>query len=344
MGQLRRFFLRKDKTNPEISRSSVPTALNGPEVVKFGEDLFEIRSLNFMGRGIRSANQRWFLAYGQIHDPNASNWSSDDPTGALILYDHGKLVTRLDGLCRPETVAICDAGVFAVYEWGPSCEFLGPRCLLQVFTAVGERIFRHRAGAAIELPTISADGKLLAFLTLAAARGSSRPEDGESIFLIDLVSSAILWQEEVPAVWPSALAFDGAACHVLLYGQEGQVFRYTYEGEFLDKKLVADHQLKCAQTDEYGYQLLEHARTLFNADSTEHLRTETFTQITDLIRQALGKKLSPSTQASAHRLIGELLEMQGDIQSALNEYTLALDLNPKIGLKRKVQAMRSVDR
>ncbi len=167
LGLMSRLLSRSDASLPKPSDSCTEDPSDYIDTTQVDGNLLAIESLNFLGQGIRSANQRWFLAYGQIHDPRASSWSSDDPTGAVILFDKGNLVCRIDGLYRPETVAVSDAGVFVVYEWGPSSEFLGSKCSLQVFTATGERVYQFSAGAAIELPALSADGRLLAFHTLA---------------------------------------------------------------------------------------------------------------------------------------------------------------------------------
>ena len=113
---------------------------------------------------------------------SASDLASVDGERLNVGFD-GKQTCRLDGLSRPETVAVCDAGVFAVYEWSPSSEFLGPRCRLQAFTPYGKRIFEHRPGAAVELPVLSANGRYLAFHTLAPPRESLRAQEGESVFL-----------------------------------------------------------------------------------------------------------------------------------------------------------------
>ncbi|OGL41418.1 MAG: hypothetical protein A2043_05505 [Candidatus Schekmanbacteria bacterium GWA2_38_9] len=311
------------------------------EIGEMHDEWLSIDTIGFHGRWICSPNQRWLLTHGQIHDSNAGSWSSNNPTDAVLLFDHDKQVCRLDGLSRPETVAICDAGVFAVYEWGPSSEFLGPRCRLRVFTPEERCVLQHRAGAAVELPTLSADGRYLAFHTLTAPHESPRPEDGESVFLVDLHDSVILWKQSVPVVWPKRITFDEASRHVVVHGESEDIFRYTYDGEFLDAEALGRASMRRALSDEYGYQLFDLARSRLDNKLSGDCCAEAIAEIEEWIRKALEKKMSPNTKASAHRILGEIAERRGDVRAALAEYLAAMELNPKIGLKKKVKALEA---
>lgn len=298
-----------------------------------------VEQINFHGRSIRSTNNRWILLHGQVLDHGASSWSSDDPTGVAILFDRGAETCRLDSLSRPETLALSNAGVFAVNEWGPSYEFLGPRCRLRAFTSDGNCIFEHRSGAAMDLPAISADGRYLAWHTLSAPRESARPEDGASVFLVDLHGPTFLWQRPVPIVWPKRITFDEGAQHVVVHPSSNEGLRYTYTGEFLDSEMVEGIELRSALADERGYSLFNLAcarvaRTPLDMQSDEQVQ-----EIENLIRTALEKQMSPNTKARAHRLFGEIAEHRGDGNLALAQYRAAIALNPKIGLKKKVKSL-----
>ena len=330
----------------DIRKASVAASPHGrerPITVQLGsrDEWLRIDEIGFHGRWIRSANERWVLAYGQIFDPTARNWSSDDPTGTVILFDQGKQRCRLDRLCRPESVAVSDCGVFAVYEWGPSGEFLGPLCRLRVFRSDGACIFEHRAGAAIECPTLSSDGCYLAFHTLGAPRESPRPQDGESVFLVDLTGPTVLWNEPVPLAWPRRITFDEASRHVVLHGPDNKVFRFTYAGEFLDADVVARVSLQRAENDDYGYRLFDLARSHLSEIRSGKRPAEAEGEAVSMIRKALTKKMSPNTQATAHRILGEIAQERGDVSAAIEEYLAALALNPKIGLKRKLKNLEA---
>lgn len=301
-------------------------------------------AINFHGRWVGSSNGHWVLIYGQVLDFIASTLSSDDPSGVVILFGRGKETFRLDGLSRPESVAISNAGVFAVHEWGPSTEFLGPRCRLRVFTSGGDCLLEHRAGAAMELPALSGDGALLAFHTFSAPAESPRPEDGASLFLMDLRNGTMVWQRPVPIVWPKAITFDDTAQHVVVHCGTSDRLRYTYAGDFLDADVLERVKFTAASEDERGYQLFELACARIASTSLDRQSPDEKREVEGLIRMALEKEMSPNTKARAHRLLGEIAELQDDLQDALREYTAALQLNPKVGLKKKVKSLEGQTR
>lgn len=300
-----------------------------------------IDALGFFGRWVRSPNGRWLLAHGQSHDARQETWSSDDPTGMVLLFDNGKEVVRLTGLSRPETVAISDSGVFVVYEWGPSGQFLGPLCQLRAFSADGQRITRQKPGAAIDQPALSPDGRYLAFHTLGAPRESPRPEDGESLFLLDLSGPAFVWQQPVPVVWPRSIRFEDGGGVLVVEGEEDETYRYSLKGDLLSAAEAERGRMKRLLADPRGYGLLDLAHARLEEVRSGTRPTGEMPEIEGFIRSALAKDISPNSKAGAHRVLGEIAEERGDRAAALAEYRAALELNPKIGLKKKVKALES---
>jgi tetratricopeptide (TPR) repeat protein len=199
-------------------------------------------------------------------------------------------------------------------------------------------MFEHRPGAAVERPALSAEGHYLAFHTLAAPQGAGRAEDGESLFLVDLSSASVLWQQPVPVVWPSRITFDERSHQVVVHSEDNDIFRYTYEGNFLDEEVVERVELRRAAANEYGYQLFDLALSRLGENPSGQ-SNDRVAEAEELIRKALTQNMSANTKARAHRVLGEIAEARGDVAAAVVEYSAALKLNPKIGLKKKVQAL-----
>ena len=341
MGGFRDFLRRLGSASPDKPTPSTTLAKASGVTSRPQDDWLRIDELNFLGRLIRSGNQRWMVANGQIHNPKARNWSSDDETGAVLLFHDGKMACRLDGLSRPETVAISDAGIFAVYEWGPSTEFLGSKCRLRVFDANGSPLNEWRPGAAIGDIALSPDGNYLAFYTAEAPRESHHREDGSSVFLVNLQDLTTLWKRPMPNAYLKAIEFNVCARHVVMYDKADNALRYTYEGEFLDVEIVEQARVKHAIDNDRGYALLDMARSRLASIPIASLSTHDALEIEGLLKRALGKEMSEFTRAGAHRILGELAEHRGDSAAALAEYRIALNLNPKIGLKKKVHALET---
>jgi hypothetical protein len=337
----RDFWRRLGIASPDKPAPSTTPAKASGVTPRPQDDWLRIDELNFFGRWVRSGNQRWMVANGQIHNPKARTWSTDDETGAVLLFHDGRMACRLDGLSRPETVAVSDAGIFAVYEWGPSTEFLGPKCRLRVFDATGSPLHECRPGAAVGYIALSAEGRYLAFNTWGAPRESQHREDGGRIFLVDLQDSTILWRQPTPSARLKAVAFDECARHVVVHDEAANILRYTYEGEFLDAEAAEQARVQYALDDKRGYALLDVARSRLASTPLASLSATDAREIEELLRRAVEKEISEFTQAGARRTLGELAERRGDSAAALAEYRIALDLNPKIGLKKKVQALEA---
>lgn len=195
----------------------------------------------------------------------------------------------------------------------------------------------------MELPAISGDGSLLAFHTFSAPEESSRPEDGASLFLMDLRNGAVVWQRPVPMAWPKEISFDDTAQHVVVRCGATDGLRYTYAGDFLDADVLERIKLSTALEDERGYRLFDLACAKVATTPLDLQLPHQMDEVEGLVRKALGKQMSPNTNARAHRLLGEIAEHRDDVRGALAEYNAALQLNPKIGVKKKVKALEAKD-
>lgn len=209
-------------------RRTVPVELGDDGTISINTDGF-----SFLGNYVRSANSQWMVAYGWGGDPVPV--PDGEARGLALLFANGRQVARVDGLKRPAEAAVCDVGVFAINEWGRQGEFLGPDCCLMVFNAQGKRVFRAKAAASIEKPTLSADGRYLAYHTLAAPEEATNLEDEASLFVVDLANKTFLWQRDVPGLeqsgglWPDGMAFEGpdSAPMLVVRAGDGKVYRYT---------------------------------------------------------------------------------------------------------------------
>ena len=48
---------------------------------------------------------------------------------------------------------------------------------------------------------------------------------------------------------------------------------------------------------------------------------------------------STSSRAGAHRALGELADVRGDIAEAIRLYRVSLDLDPRVGVRKRLQAL-----
>lgn len=315
--------------------------LTGPEGVDDSIHI-ESESFSFSGRRLRSPNGRWVLALGSVLDWDAQELSSDDANETAFLLGDGKLACQITSLRRPREAALCDAGNFAINDHGPADDFIGAGASLSVFSTKGECLSSLRLGAAIEMPALSPDGRILAFHTLAAPSNSTNQEDGESLFVVEAISGAVRWRANLPVIWPLSIDIDGAESRVIVRGHSGESYRYTFDGEFLDSDLLEAASLEADAASESGYALFDRACELLQGPAAEASR-DARSECTSLLEKALGKEMSPNAMGLAHRLLGEIAEAEGDVDLALAAYEAAIASNPRVGVKRRLDALRKAE-
>lgn len=57
-------------------------------------------------------------------------------------------------------------------------------------------------------------------------------------------------------------------------------------------------------------------------------------------QQAIPTEISPNTKAKVYRVLGEIAESQDKPQDAIRHYEQAIELNPKVGVKRQLNILR----
>ena len=233
-------------------------------------------------------------------------------------------------------------GAFAVYELGPSTEFLGPKCRLRVWNSNGNIAFEWRPGAAIDMMFLSEDGRHLALNTDIAPQESTAPQDSNSIILVDIERSAVAWRNPVPVRNVASVSFDIATQHTLLQVEGiNESLRFSRDGDFLDAEGAERARMWAMFHDKRGYALLDLARSRIGNRSPDIIEQTEAVEIEHLVLHAVRKEMSSYQKAAAFRLLGEFAEARGDLQTAIAQYRAALGLNPKIGLKRKIQELES---
>ena len=122
----------------------------------------------------------------------------------------------------------------------------------------------------------------------------------------------------------------------LCYHETGE-FAYSFDGLLLDRDKWEQVSVEHAS----GFELYVRAKEEFllakELEDKSALKT-----ILGLLELALQRGLDryPNQQALVYRMMGEINEMLGEPVAALSLYETALSLDPKVGLKRKVAAMK----
>lgn len=151
-------------------------------------------------------------------------------------------------------------------------------------------------------------------------------EDSSALFCIDLESGKIIWRvSEVPPggsirVDPSAQTVEAGNP----YGTgETFIVRVDYGGKVL------------IRNPRSGYEMVDLGIAALKAGKEN--------EAMQLLRKSLATSISDNTKAKVLKHLGEATEKTGDKALAIRLYRNALELNPKVGVKRNLAKLEKED-
>ncbi len=160
--------------------------------------------------------------------------------------------------------------------------------------------------------------------------------NGESVFLTaggtllgcDMISGEIVWCQKTPKPGVKIVIPPDGEC--LLVGRphlscgSDYLLKMTFDGRVLER------------WPDSPYQAIDFAE--------EECRAGRLREAERWLRVAAESDIPPYFRARAYRALGELAETGGRIMEALDRYERAIALDPKVGVKKKISAMRKASR
>lgn len=235
--------------------------------------------------------------------------------GIVRLQPPGSADFSVPGFVRPNGAVVNDNGYAAVADWLRSDRLEGALVFIRPDgTSTARQVFKLNLGCL----ALSHDG-LRVFLTTAASEDSDA-----KLLCYHIKDGGLVWEKRSPKPGASITVVpeEGAIMVGTPYQDCGMPFllKIKYDGEVI------------AQSPDSGYQAIDWAeKARATADDVEAVR---------LLRIACSVEISDSQKARAYRMLGEIQEEQALYSDALESYRVAMKLNPKIGLKRKLEAWK----
>ena len=301
---------------------------NSDSVSKVGARMIRVRSLDFHGSYSESANKKFILGWQDSDHTKGIGGFRESGEGTYILAENGKL--RLKGrLQRPNGGNVADNGTFIINDWmfGE-----GKHGTFYVFDKEGVQLIKHRFKANFYNNGVSPDGKF----AVCQCAGSDTA-DGNVLAFFDIETGALLWKKIPKSGWADSYDFDCEKKYLYLgYRDEGK-FRYDFDGKFLDKEKWETEQIENAS----AFELSNMAKNQFK-EIDDDLTVKDAKEILSLLRKAFKKGLDedPNEKANAYRTAGEVNEAMGQTDNAIKYYEKAIELNPKVGVKRRLGALK----
>jgi tetratricopeptide (TPR) repeat protein len=239
----------------------------------------------------------------------------------------GDVVSAHGKMQRPNNGSVADNGSFSLEDWHFGSTLSGT---FSVFDSTGIPIVTKELTANILDSGVSRNGKL-AF----CATANSKTEHSYKIFLFDLESG-----EELFAVTPrtggiESYGFDEDRKLLIADVKGVGKFRYDRNGNFVDAENLDKANLG---SSDYS-RIIRAAEKLLGESNVSEDRT--LEALEAVIRaRSLGADANPAWKPNALKVQGLAHETLGQLREAIQIYEQALALNPKIGVKRRLDILK----
>lgn len=289
-----------------------------------GTRLVRIKSINMIGPFEKSPDEKYVLVLKDSDKKGGRGGNRLSGKGRFALVRDGKVLYT--GQCeRPTNGVVSNSGSFAIGDTLFS-DKVGAK--LYVYTPNGELTFSHKFSANIKSMGISDNGQYVIIQLY-----NSDTEDSAKSILFDTSNKRIISRFD-------PISF-GNVKHYEFFMNEGFIqfcyssgrkYLYTFDGTFLDYERYDKERIEDASATD----LVMIVREKMQSPSPEKLPV-----LLELIERAfsMGLKGFHDYSPTAFRLKGEILEAMNNRTEAISSYKKALELNPKIGVKRKLQQL-----
>ncbi len=282
-------------------------------------------SINYHGLCKQSPGKAWVLSWNDATPDGRRGGHREEGEGRYILVNLINNAIVVDArMPRPNNGAVADNGSFCLEDWHFGSTLSGT---FHVFTSQGLPIITKVLTANILHSGISRNGLLAYCLT-----ANSPTEDGRKLALYDLKQGV-----QIFAVTPQRaferIGFDEKLMQLVVKVSGGGEYRYGADGALVDEG-AADVAL--LGSTNYSDVILTAESMLKGKPGIEELESI----LTALIRaRGLGADDNPAWRPTALKVQGLAHEALGQASEATGCYEEALELNPKIGVKRKLDSL-----
>ncbi|KGD84561.1 hypothetical protein HA47_05805 [Pantoea stewartii subsp. indologenes] len=330
LSKLRQFFSTENRSKQPVKNSS-ETNVKRDRNACISKEWLTLNTPYFFGKAYISPDKRWVVGCCDS-DGNGVGGYREKGYGRVLLLDYYKdhVVFELANVARPVAAAIADSGRFIVHD---ACFGSVLRSELIAVNPDKTEEYRRHFEAIIFSLEISKCGRYAVVQTCNAPS-----EDGNILSVMDLQTKTILFSVTPSTGWASRYKFkvgdDGRFLSLSCEHRGIGWFSYSHNGTFNDACAYLKARL---EKGDYSLKILAARELLDSSVDKENARI-----VLDVLESAIseGADVRPDWGATAHRIRGEAFEILSDPANALSAYETAISLNPKIGVKRRLTALK----
>lgn len=283
---------------------------------------FHIPDRDYFGWYATSPDGLFTLTWRDANDEGTHGGARANGMGRYYLLTGGAIVAE-GQMERPNDGKVANDGSFILNDWRFSAELGG---VFFAFRADGSPVVSERFTANLLNNGISANGRLAVCQTC-----NSDTDDASVLAVFDLVQGREIARWRPESGWAASYAISDDGRSLRLRYPDGASLAYSLDGTFLDRDLWIERGLGRGDLGVIQ-QLIDSEDKKPSAELARRLVTG--------IDAALKGTRDDHIRAWAYKLRGICLEAEGKWPEALRSYDLALGLDPKIGVKRRADALR----
>lgn len=297
-------------------------------LIKTDENWAYADEISFFGKYSKSQNGLYTIAWSDFDKKSGIGGFRTSGEGTYLIAKRNEIL-HIDKLQRPNDCKISDNGNYIINDWlfGD-----GLKGIFYAFDQSGITLIKHRFSANLYNNGISSNGNFGVSQTCNSDSG-----DGNILCFFDLEKKSLLWKIHPTIGWASSYHFDCEKKELHLTYREKGSYRYTYDGQFLNTEKWESEKINFMS----AFDISGIAKERFYSEKNNLNETKA-EEILSLFDTALSKGFDnyPNEKANIYRLKGEILESMGKIDVAINFYESAIELNPKVGIKRHLKELK----
>jgi hypothetical protein len=323
------FLFGKAKKPPKEFSTDRPSSITSPGKLEEDDGLFEIPKLGMFVEYERSPSKEWVICWRDSNEEGTRGGHRDGGKGIYVLYNSICKQVALKGkLERPNSCHVADNGTFSIEDWGFDSDLSG---VFYVMSPSGEQLIRRELKANIFNSAISCNGKY----AVCQTANSTSEEDGGKMIGFDIEARKQLFSVEPEAGWADCYDLVEETAEFCVKIRDVGIFYYDATGVFQDGQEFTMAKLNSNRFD----LMLITAEALLKEPSPHGVDPSVILSSVARAR-TIGADKDQHWKALALKLQGACHELLGNEGDALLAYDEALLVNPKIGVKRKADALR----
>jgi hypothetical protein len=287
------------------------------KIIKYNNSLENEALVGFYGIEQFSPNKKYSVVFTDGYFEN-DKWQK----GQIAIL-HGKELLFKKIIERPHDCCISNNGITICCDWLNSDDLIGNFIVLD---QSGKQIFSKKTSANLGSCGISNDGKISIFETY-----SSDTEDANQIFVIDIEKGKIISKFNRPTSFNKTKINTEKSLIGLIDNRN-----FTYEVDFFGKQ---------TNKEEFDTLILKKG-SIFDKfwfysekPNEEKFGDENYLDILHKATKDKDTKYSFGLDR-IYRMIGEYHEANNDIKKTIDFWEKAIEINPKVGVKRKLDKLK----